>query len=64
MPLGPAVAVAVTYCVPSLVDAVLGPDTLICTGWLSTSNVSEGALVTPAAFVPASVTANGPLPAT
>ena len=60
-PLGPALAVAVTYWVPELVDAVVGPDRLSCTGSLSTLTVSAGALTTPAALVPASVSASGPL---
>ena len=63
-PLGPALAVAVTYWVPELVDAVVGPDRLSCTGLLSTLTVSAGALTTPAALVPASVSASGPLVAT
>jgi hypothetical protein len=38
-PLGPAVAVAVTYCVPALLEASLGPDTETVGGWSSTSIV-------------------------
>ena len=56
-----ALAVAVTYCVPELVEAVVGPDRLSCTGSLSTSSVSAGALTTPAALLPASVSDSGPL---
>src|SRR5436305_5096516 len=40
-PLGPAVADAVTYCVPAVVDAWVGPDRVSWTGSLSTCRVSE-----------------------
>src|ERR1700749_1340135 len=60
-PLGPALAVAVTYCVPAVLEAVVGPDRLSSTGSLSTFSVSDVALTTPAALLPASVNDSCPL---
>ena len=50
MPLGPAVARAVTYCGPAVLKASDGPDSVRPTGWLSMYIRSEGADATPAAF--------------
>ena len=62
IPEGPAAAVAVTYCVPALEGASVGPLSEIVGVELSMLIVLVGASVTPAAFVASSVNFAWPSP--